>query len=224
MPRKPSFSRLLRAAKRRGDRVVAQDTIPPLASSHDVTAADGTARSQAPVPSGTSTRSGRKADIQWKNVDYGSEAPVMVSENWVQDTKAGTTTDSPPVHRSISGVHELVDSVVRLHLRPKSPLDTSSDRNPEVLELPDPLACSGKDTKKSWKVRFASASEWAKQKTANFSRRRMARHFKRCRLLIEEQALPSSPAVTDDSNLPPYPRFRAATNYSRQPSRNTQSN
>jgi hypothetical protein len=35
----------------------------------------------------------------------------------------------------------------------------------------------------------------------------MARHFKRCRLLVEEQALPSSPAVTDDSDLPPYHAF-----------------
>jgi hypothetical protein len=127
MSRKTSISRLLRAVKRRGDRVVAQDTTPPLSSSPDVTAADAAARSQAPVPSATSTCSGREADTQWKPVDHGNEEPVIDAEKCVQDTEAETTTDSPLVHRIISGVHKLVDSVSRLHLRPKSRLDTSSD-------------------------------------------------------------------------------------------------
>jgi hypothetical protein len=138
MLHRPSFSRLLRAVKRRTGRVVARDTIPPLASSPDVTAADGTARPQAPAPHGTSTRSVHTVDIQWKSIDYGNEGPVKVPENWDQDTEAETTTDSPPVHRRISRVRQLVGSAVRRHFRPKSPLDTSSDHTLEAFDLPDP--------------------------------------------------------------------------------------
>jgi hypothetical protein len=208
MSRKTSISRLLRAVKRRGDRVVAQDTTPPLSSSPDVTAADAAARSQAPVPSATSTCSGREADTQCKPVGHGNEGPVMDSEKWVQDTEAGTTTDSPLVHRIINGVHKLVDSASRLHLRPKSPLDTSLDHNPEVLELPDPLACcSGTHPPKSEKVRYASAPDWARQKSSKFSRRRMARRLKKCRLFLEELTLLPLLAVTDNSDLPPLPAF-----------------
>jgi hypothetical protein len=206
MLRKPSISRLLRAARRRADRVVARDTIPPLALSPDVTAADGTARSQAPA-SGTSTRSVHTVDIQWKPIEYGIEELVMVPDNWDHDTEAETTTDNPPVHRRISRVRQLVDSVVRQNVRPKSPLDTSSDRTLEVFDLPDPLACSGKDTKKSWEVRLASAPKWAKQKIENISRRRMAQRFKRRRLLYNQQALPSPSAVTDDTLVRSFSAF-----------------
>jgi hypothetical protein len=208
MSRKTSISRLLRAVKRRGDRVVAQDTTPPLSSSPDVTAADAAARSQAPVPSATSTCSGREADTQWKPVDHGNEEPVIDAEKCVQDTEAETTTDSPLVHRIISGVHKLVDSVSRLHLRPKSRLDTSSDDNLEVPELPDPLACcSGTHPPKSEEVRYASAPDWARRKSSKFSRRWMARRLKKCRLFLEELTLLPLLAVTDNTDLPPLPAF-----------------
>jgi hypothetical protein len=208
MPRKPSISRLLRAVKRRGHRVVAQDAIPPLASSSDVTAADAAASSQAPVPSATSTCSGREADTQRKPVDHGNEERVMDTEKWVQDTEAATTTDSPLVHRIISRVHKLVDAVSRLHLRPKSPLDRSSDDNLEVPELPDPLACcSGTYPRRSEEVRYASAPGCARKKSSKSSRRRMARRLKKCRLFLEELTLLPLLAVTDNTDLPPLPAF-----------------
>jgi hypothetical protein len=199
MLRKTTILWLLREARRKKRRTIAQDTLPSSRSSLGLeqleannrrsndTLVDRSIPAQVSALDDRLTHGDYATEIQWRSVDYHDKGCAQDIRDGGQDAQAEANADSSTAHNRTSRALPVLGSVTRLELRPKSPHDTRSDHAIEPMDLPDPMIYSENSARELWIARFRSVPNWFRRRIGDLSRRRMARRFKECRLLEEQQ-------------------------------------
>ena len=200
---------LLRQARRKRRGVVAQDTQSSSEQSlnsekHEAdTRPSGDTLVDRPIPTQTpayddaSTHGERETESQWRQVDYHKQKREVNIRDREQDTQIEADADSPKTHNRTSRTDPVLGFVTRSE-RPKSPRDTTSDHNFGSVDFPNPAIYPTKRARELWTARFQRVPNWFKQQIEHVSRRRVARRFKKYRLMEEQMNELLRPTVPEN--------------------------